>query len=88
MSISCMSLDDMLSPRLFAMKTSAREVLANNIRELRKQRGWSQDELADQAGVHRTYVGTVERCEQSITIDSLEKLANAFGVSPARLLEE
>ena len=70
------------------MKQSAREILAANVKALRKERSWSQDELADRAGFHRTYVGTVERCEQGITIDSLEKLAKAFGVSPARLLEE
>lgn len=74
--------------KLFRMKQTVRNILSTNVKALRKERGWSQDELADRAGFHRTYVGTVERCEQGITIDSLEKLANAFGVSPARLLEE
>lgn len=78
----------MLIPTLYRMKRTAREILSENVRQLRKQRGWSQDELAAQADFHRTYIGTVERCEQSVTIDSIERLANALGVKIARLLEE
>jgi transcriptional regulator with XRE-family HTH domain len=74
--------------RLGDMKPSARELLGRNIRELRQKHGWSQDELAARAGVHRTYIGTVERAEQSITVDSIEKLANALNVKVSRLLEE
>jgi transcriptional regulator with XRE-family HTH domain len=70
------------------MKQSARELLARNVRELRQQKGWSQDELAARADLHRTYIGTVERAEQSITVDSMEKLANALNVKVSRLLED
>lgn len=70
------------------MKQSARELLAKNIRELRQEKGWSQDELAARSGLHRTYIGTVERAEQSITVDSMEKLAAALNVKVARLLED
>ncbi len=83
MSPSCLRI-----PRLGGMKLTARELVAKNIRELRQERGWSQDELAARAGLHRTYIGTVERAEQSVTVDSLEKLAAALNVKVARLLED
>jgi transcriptional regulator with XRE-family HTH domain len=83
-----MSLHCMHVPRLVGMKESARELLAKNLRELRQEKGWSQDELAARSGLHRTYIGTVERAEQSITVDSMEKLASALNVKVARLLEE
>jgi transcriptional regulator with XRE-family HTH domain len=70
------------------MKLSARELVAKNIRELRQERGWSQDELAARAGLHRTYIGTIERAEQGITVDSMEKLAVALNIKVARLLED
>ena len=83
-----MSLHCLQVPRLLGMKMSARELVAKNIRELRQERGWSQDELAARAGLHRTYIGTIERAEQSITVDSMEKLAAALNVKVSRLLEE
>lgn len=83
-----MSLHCLQVPRLAGMKLSARELVARNIRELRQERGWSQDELAARAGLHRTYIGTIERAEQSITVDSMEKLAAALNVKVSRLLEE
>lgn len=60
--------------------------LAENIRRLRHERGLSQEELADVCGLHRTYVGSVERGERNITLSSLELLANALGVSVVDLL--
>jgi transcriptional regulator with XRE-family HTH domain len=46
----------------------------------------SQDELAYRAGLHRTYVGSVERAERNVSIDNIERLAVALGASPASLL--
>jgi len=83
-----MSLHCLQVPRLAGMKLSARELVAKNIRELRQERDWSQDELAARAGLHRTYIGTIERAEQSITVDSMEKLAAALNVKVSRLLED
>lgn len=42
-------------------------------------RGFSQEGLADIAGLHRTYVGSVERAERNVSIDNMERLANALG---------
>jgi transcriptional regulator with XRE-family HTH domain len=60
--------------------------LAENIRRLRHDRGLSQEELADSCGLHRTYVGSVERGERNVTLSSLELLAKALGVSVVKLL--
>jgi transcriptional regulator with XRE-family HTH domain len=67
---------------------SARQLFAQNLRRLRQEKGLSQDQLAHLAGIHRTYVGAVERCEKNISIDSMQKLAIALGCSLLRLLEE
>ena len=65
-----------------------RVTLAENLRRLRAVRGLSQEALADLAGLHRTFVGSVERAERNISVDNIEKLAGALGVSPADLLQE
>lgn len=70
------------------MSLTARECLAKRVRELRAERGWSQDKLAAAAGLHRTYIGPVERAEHSITVDSVEKLAQAFRVPIAEMFRE
>lgn len=65
-----------------------RQVLAQNIRQLRAHLGVSQEELAHMAKVHRTYMGSIERAEQNISIDNIEKIAKALGVKPYQLLME
>lgn len=62
------------------MPIHARELFARRVREVRTQRGLSQDDLAEIAGLHRTYIGTVERAEQSVGIDNIEKIAKALKV--------
>ena len=63
-------------------------VVALNLRRLRKKLGISQEDLAEKCGLHRTYVGAIERSERNITLQTLEKLAESLGVSPHDLLKE
>jgi transcriptional regulator with XRE-family HTH domain len=58
------------------------------IRELRKERNLSQEELANKADVHRTYVGMIERGEKNITIENIQKLAKALNVSLKSIFEK
>ena len=51
------------------------------VQELRKKRNLSQEQLADMAGVHRTYIGMVERAEKNITLRNIKKFAKALGVN-------
>lgn len=74
-------------PILVSM-TGIRQAVANNIKKNRKRLGLSQEELAEQSGIHRTYIGSVERCERNITIESLEKIAEALDIKPRDLLDE
>lgn len=61
-------------------------IFAENVRAERARRDYSQEALAERAGVHRTYVGMVERCEKNVTIYNIERFAKALGVTPAALL--
>lgn len=69
-----------------AENRSAREVLATNLRRVRGNLGLTQDALADEAGLHRTFVGAVERSERNISLDNIERLARALGVETWELL--
>ena len=51
------------------------------VQELRKKRNLSQEQLADMAGVHRTYIGMVERAEKIITLRNIKKIAKALDVN-------
>ena len=68
--------------------TLARRILSENIRNLRHEKNLSQEALADLAGLHRTYVGSIERCERNVSIDNIARLAKALDVAPASLLQE
>lgn len=58
------------------------------MRLMRAERGWSQEFLAAEANLNRTYLSAVERSEQNISVDNLAKIALAFGVPASRLIEE
>jgi transcriptional regulator with XRE-family HTH domain len=66
----------------------AKEILARNIKLLRGQRGWSQEMLAFEAGLHRTFVAHVERGARNISLTNIERIALALDVSVSRLFEE
>jgi len=63
-----------------------RTILSENIKAFRKQKGLSQEELAEQCGLHRTYIGSVERYERNVTLSTLEVLSETLGVTVPELL--
>ncbi len=67
------------------MKSNINEEVGFNIRRIREERGLSQEELAALAGLHRAYVGQIERGEKNIGLKNLEKIAKALEV-PVRFL--
>jgi transcriptional regulator with XRE-family HTH domain len=66
---------------------SARDVLARNLIRLRAERGWSQEALAFEVGLHRTFVAHVERQARNISLDNVERLAKVFGLRAFELLK-
>ncbi|MGK6317982.1 helix-turn-helix domain-containing protein [Sphingomonas sp. DT-204] len=62
-------------------------IVAANVRDRRLRLGWSQEQLADLSGFHRTYVGSVERGERNITLTTLEALARVLETTPEALLK-
>ena len=60
--------------------------VAENVRSLRKQAGLSQEELAHEAGLDRTYISQVEREKRNVTIAVLARIAAALGIGPDQLL--
>ncbi|MFZ5674357.1 MAG: helix-turn-helix domain-containing protein [Pseudomonadota bacterium] len=64
-----------------------REEFARNLRKYRRQRQLSQEALANEAGIDRTYISSLERGVYSASVDMIEKLANVLSIEPAALLE-
>jgi transcriptional regulator with XRE-family HTH domain len=69
------------------MKSNINEEVGFNIRRIREERDLSQEELATLAGLHRAYVGQIERGEKNIGLKNLEKIAKALNVSIKVLLD-
>jgi transcriptional regulator with XRE-family HTH domain len=63
------------------------EIFGQKVRKERLKQSLSQEELADRAGVHRTYIGMIERAEKNITLLNIEKISKALGVTISKLLE-
>ncbi len=61
-------------------------IVGRNLRSHRQARGLSQEAFADELGVHRTYMGGLERGERNLTLKSLERLAESLGVEVQELL--
>lgn len=69
-----------------AKRVSGRQILAQNMRELRLARSWSQEDLAEACELHRTYIGAIERSERNVSIDNIDRIARAFGLSLGDML--
>ena len=63
-----------------------KKYFAGRLREIRKARGLSQEDLAHEAGLHRTHVSLIERSRRAIRLETLIRLAEALNVEPAALL--
>lgn len=64
-----------------------KEVLARNVRRLRTATGLSQEELAARAGLHRTYISSIERGQRNVSIENIFALARALGCEPRDLVD-
>jgi len=67
-----------------------REILVkfgNKVRERRTALGLSQEELASRAGVHRTYIGMIERAEKNITLENIQKISKALEIALDKLMD-
>lgn len=69
------------------MENSLRYIIGKRIRDKRKEKGWTQEELAEKAAMHPTYIGKVERSEKSLTLDSLENIVNALDITYEELFK-
>ncbi len=70
------------------MSKKTLEKFGEKVRSERLRQGLSQEELASKAGVHRTYVGMIERAEKNITLQNMEKFAKALGLKLSLLISE
>lgn len=75
-------------PTLTGVEGELQRVVGRNLRAYRVARGLSQEQFADVLGVHRTYMGGVERGERNLTLRSVERLAERMGVDAASLLAD
>jgi transcriptional regulator with XRE-family HTH domain len=68
-------------------KASPKSLFGKTIRALREERGYSQEKLAERAGLHRNYVGGIERGERNVALENIVKLASALSVRTRDLFE-
>lgn len=69
------------------MEGDLQRAVGRNLRAYRQERGLSQEAFADLVGVHRTYMGGLERGERNLTLKSVEKIAARVGMNPLSLLQ-
>jgi transcriptional regulator with XRE-family HTH domain len=67
---------------------SVKSRFGTRLRQLRDERGYSQEELAERAGLHRNYVGGVERGERNVALENIVKLAKALAIRPGELFAD
>ena len=66
---------------------SIQQKFGNRVRKLRKSKGWSQEGFADQCGLHRTYIGAIERGERNVSLNNIHVIAKALGISVKDLFD-
>lgn len=68
------------------MSANLNSRLAENLRRLRSSLALSQEDAAARCGLHRTYLGAIERAERNVTLATLEQIASGLGIDPLVLL--
>lgn len=68
-----------------AFENNIKKIFGARVRALRTEKGWSQEDFAFECGLHRTYIGAVERGEGNISIENFKKIANTFRIDIADL---
>ena len=79
---------EMATGERWEMPTSVHLQLGRTIRRLRKKQGFSQESFADEVGVHRTYMGAVERGEINVSLTNIERIAKALDLTAGQLLRK
>ncbi len=64
------------------------KVFGRNLRKYRKEKGISQEKLAEMAGLHRTYISDIERFQRSISLNNIQRIADALEIKTYKLLKE
>jgi len=67
--------------------TDIKKQLGQKVKDLRLRAGYSQEELAGKAGLHRTYMSDIERGERNVSVENIKKIADALNVDPSELLK-
>jgi len=68
-------------------ETDPRKLLGSRLAKLRKERGWSQEQLALESGIARSYLGGIERGQRNIALLNICKLADMLGIEPSELMK-
>ncbi len=74
-------------PNKLPNNENLREVLSYNIKVLRIEKGWSQERLANECELDRTYVSAVERCRWNVSLSNIERMAKTLSVEAWQLLK-
>jgi len=70
------------------MKHRILKRFSDKVKRLRKSKGWTQEELAVRTGLHRTYIGSIERGERNVSLINVEKIADALGAPVETLVKK
>jgi len=85
--VACSLASVRLAPERNVKKTDPRIVFGKRVAALRKERGWSQEQLALESGLARSYLGGVERGQRNISLLNIYRLAESMSLQPAALFE-
>jgi len=69
------------------MKSVILKRFGETVKRLRAQKGWSQEDLAAKCGLHRTYIGSIERGGRNVSLLNIEKIAKTLNITPSVLLQ-